>query len=277
MNTALYLLAHMQYAQSAIRLEWIDLLIACGLVLVAGLVSLGLRLQLERRLALASLRTVVQLLLIGYILRYVFDINSPWLIALVVAIMLTAATQSAIARSERSFKGVFSLTFIALVISGLITSYAVTAVVIGANPWWTPQYLIPLLGMILGNSLNGVSLCLDILLESLRDRRAEVEMELSLGASRWEAARRPITDAVRRGMIPIINSMSVVGLVSLPGMMTGQILAGADPVQAVRYQILVMFMIAAATSLACIGMALLIYKRLFNDRHQLKAERIIKK
>lgn len=91
---------------------------------------------------------------------------------------------------------------------------------------------------------------------------------------RWEAARDPLSQAVRRGMIPILNSMTVVGIVSLPGMMTGQILEGASPLAAVKYQIVVMFMLAASTSLGSMGVALYVFRRLFNDRHQLRAERI---
>src|SRR3569623_2692060 len=111
------------------------------------------------------------------------------------------------------------------------------------EPWYSPQYAIPLLGMILGNTLNGISLGLDRLGGELSGRRAPVEALLALGATRWEAARGPIRQAVRTGLIPTINAMMVVGIVSLPGMMTGQILAGADPVEAVKYQIVMMFLI----------------------------------
>jgi len=135
--------------------------------------------------------------------------------------------------------------------------------------------VIPLLGMILGNTLTGISLSLDGLLESLDLRRDVVEMELAHGATAWEAARAPVTEAVRRGMIPILNAMSVVGIVSLPGMMTGQILQGADPVDAIAYQIVVMFMLAAASALGSIGIALLTFRRLFTTGHALRAERIL--
>jgi putative ABC transport system permease protein len=113
------------------------------------------------------------------------------------------------------------------------------------------------------------------MLEALSKDRAVVETELALGASAWEAARTPLIGAVRRGMIPITNSMMVVGLVSLPGMMTGQILQGASPVNAVKYQIVVMFMLAAATSLACVVTGVLVYRRMFNARHQLLSEQIV--
>lgn len=262
--------------EGPIDLGYGDLVLACALVLFAGGISLALRLDLEKRLAVASIRTVVQLLLIGYVLRYLFDLRSAPLIFLAVGIMLAVASHAAVRRSSRIFRGAFTRAFVALVASGLLTSYLVTGVIIGADPWWEPRYLLPLLGMILGNGLNGISLALDSLLEHLSDRREEVEMELAHGATRWEAALIPIRSAVRRGMIPIINSMMVVGIVSLPGMMTGQILAGADPVTAVEYQIVVMFMIAAATSMGCILLALAVYHRMFNARHQLRAEIIEK-
>ena len=134
-----------------------------------------------------------------------------------------------------------------------------------------------LLGMVLGNGLTGMSLCLDELLASLDASRDQVETELALGATRWEAARQPLRAAVRKGMIPIINSMMVVGIVSLPGMMTGQILEGADPVAAVRYQIVIMFMIAAATAFGCMLIALFTYRQLFDSAHRLRAERITRR
>ena len=263
--------------QFLIRLDHWDLLVSATLILVAGAVSIALRLRMEWRLGLASLRTVVQLLLIGYVLRWVFDIEAWWAISLVAACMIGLAARAASAQPMRRVRGMAWLAFATLVASSLLTTCAVTGVVIGAEYGFTPQYFIPLLGMALGNSLTGVSLCLDQILESLALRRAEVEMHLAHGATSWEAARDPIADAVRRGMIPIINSMMVVGIVSLPGMMTGQILAGADPLEAVKYQIMIMFMVAAATSGGCILIALLMYKRLFNQKHQLCAELIEKR
>jgi UDP-glucose/iron transport system permease protein len=263
-----------EFVSRAVVLNGLDLSIAAGLVLVAGGVSLVLRLGLEKRLAVASVRTVVQLLLLGLILRYVFEPRVHWLLAVVVAVMLLAASHAAVQRSESRFRGLTLLALVSLAVSAMLTTVVVTGVIVGVRPWYQPRYMIPLLGMILGNGLTGVSLCVDQLLTGLREKRDHVEMDLAMGATRWEAARGPLRDAVRRGMVPILNSMSVVGIVAIPGMMTGQILAGADPAQAAKYQIVVMFMIAAATSLCCIMMALLIYRRLFNSRHQLRAEHI---
>lgn len=264
-------------ASSVVPLSAWDLGIAAGLVLVAGIVSLSLGLRLERRLGLAAVRTIAQLLLIGYVLKAVFDISHPALVLLLMLCMVVAASRAAVQRSSRTIPGAMILAFITLVTSGLITTFTVTGLIVRVDPWFRPQYTIPLLGMILGNGLTGISLCLDQLLETLAERRAEVESDLALGATKWEAAREPLADAVRRGMIPIINAMMVVGIVSLPGMMTGQILANSDPLDAVKYQIVVMFMIAAATSLGCIIMALMVYKRCFSTQHQLRANLIQKR
>lgn len=265
-----------EFVSKAVVLSHLDLAVAAGLVVLAGVVSLVLRLGLETRLAVAALRTVVQLMLLGLVLRFVFDPSIHWLLAVVVAVMLAAASHEAVRRSESRFRGLTLLALVSLAFSAMFTTVVVTGVIVGVDPWYEPRYMIPLLGMILGNGLTGVSLCVDTLLTTLRGRRGHIEMDLAMGATRWEAARGPLRDAVRRGLIPIINSMSVVGIVAIPGMMTGQILAGADPAEAAKYQIVVMFMIAASTSLCCILMAVLIYHRLFNARHQLRAELIVR-
>jgi len=251
-----------------------DLAVATLLVLVAGGVSLGLRLGLGRRLALASVRTIVQLSLVGYVLKFVFGLGSGWAVLLMAAIMMVAAARAAVRRPSRTFGGAFGNAFVSLFVTSFVVTVTVTGVIIRVDPWYQPRYFIPLLGMILGNGLTGVSLGLDSLLAGLVERRHLVEAELAMGATAWEAARPQVREAVRRRMIPIINSMRGVGGVSLPGMMTGQILAGADPLEAVKYQVVVMFMIAAATSLGTIGVVLLAFRRLFTGHHQLRLDRV---
>ena len=249
-----------------IQLSMVDLSVSGVLILAAGLISILLHLKMEKKLFLASARTVIQLLLLGYILRYVFRIDNPFVLGIVLVFMTSAAAYTAVANINRTVKGIFWL--------GFSTTFVVTQLVINVEPWYQPRYVIPLAGMVFGNALTGISLSLDQFLEELSIGRERVEMELSLGATRWEAASFPIRSSLKRGMIPIINTMMAAGLVSLPGMMTGQILAGADPLEAVKYQIVVMFMITAATVLGCMLSVLLVYRRLFNDRHQLRIERI---
>ena len=259
---------------TVIHLSVVDLAVATALVLVAGGVSIALRLGLEKRLAVATLRTIVQLLLLGQLLSWVFGHPGPWITLAWLAVMIVAASRAAVDRVERRYAGAHLDAFITLALTGLTITFVVTQVVVGVEPWYDARYVIPLLGMVLGNSLTGISLALDHLLESLDRDRDAVETELALGATRWEAARGPVSAAVKRGMVPILNSMTVVGIVSLPGMMTGQILAGSDPMEAVGYQLVVMFMIAASTSLGGIAVALLTYRRMFDSDHRLRPERI---
>jgi putative ABC transport system permease protein len=261
---------------SVIPIDALHLAYSALLVLAVGALSVALRLGIEGRLYVASVRTVLQLLLVGYVLGWVFALKEPALVLALAMVMIGLASRAAVQRSSRRYRGAHLAAFATLTVTGLATTLAASTVIIGVTPWWRPQYVVPLLGMVLGNGLTGISLCLDDVLASFDERRAQVEAELALGATRWEAARDPLRSAIRRGLIPILNSMTVVGIVSLPGLMTGQILAGADPLVAVRYQIVIMFMIASATALGCILLAFATYRRLFNARHQLRTERIEK-
>ncbi|MEC8799807.1 MAG: ABC transporter permease, partial [Planctomycetota bacterium] len=147
----------------------------------------------------------------------------------------------------------------------------------GSSEWLTGQFIIPLLGMVLGNVLNGISVGLTTLTDSFATQKESIESQLALGATSYEAAKPMIQRALRSGMTPMINSMMVVGLVSLPGMMTGQLLSGVEPLEAVKYQIVIMFLIAAATAMGTGGIVLLGYRRLFNEHHQFIASRLLSK
>jgi len=254
-----------------------QLAFATLLIVFCGVISMMLQLKLEKQLTIGAVRTILQLLIVGYVLKFVFKMESPYIVVLLTLVMVGSATRAAVGRSKLAYPGIKMQSFLTLTASGLLTSFVVTSAVVQVHPWYRPQYLIPLMGMILGNSLTGISIALDQLLTDLTDRANLIEMELAHGASAWEAARAPLHDAVRRGMIPTINGMMVVGIVSLPGMMTGQILAGSDPVEAVKYQIVVMFMLSAATALGCMMITLLAYRKLFNDRQQLERGLITKR
>ena len=251
-----------------------QLALAAGLILVNGAISVGLRLGMERRLAIASLRTVVQLALVGLVLEWVFDLGRPLPILGLCLLMIVAAAVTAARRPERRYRGIYRDSFVSMLVSSTVVTLAAVVGILAVEPWYEPQYLIPLLGMLLGNSLTGISLGLDRLLTRVVDSRTAIEGRLALGAAAWEATRPAVREALRTGMIPIVNTMSVVGIVSLPGMMTGQILAGAPPADAVRYQILILFMIAASTALGTLGAVLLGYRRLFDDRDRLRVERV---
>ncbi len=242
--------------------------VAAALIVVNAGISLALRLGMERRLLVAAVRTVAQLVLMGLVLEWVFAARSWPVVAAMAVFMATVAGVAAVRRVGRRYPGIWLNSLVSMWASSWVIAAVAVGAIVRVDPWWEPQYAIPLLGMILGNTLNGISLGLDRLTEELTGKRDRVETLLALGATRWEAARDPVRAAVRTGMIPIVNSMMVVGIVSIPGMMTGQLLAGVEPLQAVEYQIVIMFLIASGTALGTVGVVLLGYRRLFNRRHQ---------
>jgi putative ABC transport system permease protein len=254
-----------------------DLALAAALILINGALSLVLRLGLERRLAIAAVRTVVQLLLVGSVLAWVFRSSHWYIVLAMMTVMTVIAGLAASRRGQRTYRGMRVDGMVSIWLSSWLVTALGLFVIIRIRPWYEPQYAIPILGMILGNTLTGVSLGLERITEELTARRAQVDLLLSLGATRWEAARLPAVQAVRAGMIPTLNAMSIVGVVSLPGMMTGQVLAGQSPVDAVRYQIVVMFLIAAASALGTTLAVLATYRRLFSAEHRFRAERLLER
>lgn len=251
--------------------DW-QLALSVVLVLIAGGVSAALKLGLLRSLFWGTVRTFVQLTLVGYALTYVFAFDSPPLVLAVVVLMTYVASRAATRRTPNVPDYPAALAFVSLLMSTLLVGTLVTQLVIAPEPWFSPRIVIPIFGMILGNSMNGIALGLDRLYSEARARAGEVETLLAFGATPWEAVRDGVREAVRAGMTPTINSLMVVGLVSLPGMMTGQILAGADPREAVRYQIVVMLMIAAAVAVGCLLLVGLSYRRLFTADGALRPE-----
>lgn len=255
----------------------VDVGIAALLIVVNGAVSAALSLGLGRQLALAAVRTVVQLLAIGYVLGWVFAFARWYVVLPLMALMTIVAGLAAASRGARTYRGQRADSVVSIWVSAWLVAAVGLFAVIRIRPWYEPQYAIPILGMILGNTLTGVSLAIERMTEALSARRDRVEMALALGATRWEAAQGPAREAVRAGMIPTLNQMTVVGLVSLPGMMTGQVLGGQSPLQAVRYQIVIMFLIAASSALGTFGAVLLTYRRLFSPEHRFVADRLIER
>lgn len=245
-----------------------DLAIAASLILINGALSLMLKLGLERQLLWASLRTVVQLLAVGYVLGWVFAFAYWYVVLPLMCLMTVVAGISAAGRGKRTYAGQLADSIVSVWASSWLVTAIGLFVIIRIRPWYEPQYAIPILGMILGNTLTGVSLGIERMTQELTSGRNTVEMILALGGSRWEAAQLAARQAVRAGMMPTLNQMTVVGIVSLPGMMTGQVLAGESPMSAVRYQIVVMFLIAASSALGTVCAVLLTFLRLFAADHR---------
>ncbi len=261
---------------SYIALDGLDLALAALLVVLNGGLSLALQLGLTRQLTIATLRMIVQLLLVGLVLEVLFSLVSPLWTGLAALAMLLFAGREIMARQERRLTGFWAYglgTSCMLVAATLVTMFALV-VQVSPDPWYHPRYSLPLLGMVLGNTMTGISLGLHTLTTGLTRDRAAVEARLALGATRYEAVLPVSRAAMRTALMPIINSMAATGLVALPGMMTGQILAGADPVQAVKYQILVMFLIAGGTGLGATSAVMAGGHRLTDARHRLRLDRL---
>ncbi|MCG7872921.1 MAG: iron export ABC transporter permease subunit FetB [Candidatus Thiodiazotropha lotti] len=262
-----------------ILLTPLDLAIAATLVVALALISLRLSLGIEGKLLIAALRTVIQLSLLGLVLKFLFVQSHPLLISALAMFMLFVAGYEVMARQQRRFSGIwgFGVGTLSMFISSFSVTILALTVIIQAEPWYSVQYLIPLLGMMLGNTMSGIAIALDNLTQNAWQRRQEIEARLILGHS-WDQAIRDIRrNALRSGLIPIINAMAAAGIVSLPGMMTGQILAGTPPMEASKYQILIMLLIAAGTGFGATAAVWIGAKRLFDDRERLRLDRLGKK
>ena len=259
-----------------VELNTIDLLIAAALVLALALLSIRLQMKIGRQLIIAAIRTAVQLTLIGLVLKVLFENATLLWVSLLAFFMLFVAGREVMMRQERRFKGWWGYaagTFSMFVSSFAITVFALV-VILGNDPWYAPQYAIPLLGMLLGNTMNGIAISMDRLTHAAWEQRDIIEARLILGESWDQAISDYRRQAVRSGMIPIINAMAAAGIVSLPGMMTGQILAGALPVDAVKYQILIMFLISAGTGLGTLAAVSVGSRHLFDERQRLCLDRL---
>ena len=259
---------------SIIELSGLDLALAALLILALAGLSWQQNLSLQRQLLIAAVRTVIQLGLIGLVLKALFeDLHPVWLIPVSI-IMLLAAGREVIARQDRRLAGGFMVGTGAMFVSSFAITLLALVVIVQPAPWYQPQYAIPLLGMMLGNTMTGIAVGMERLLKTVADDYERIEQRLMLGETAKQALNAPMRDAARAGMIPMINAMAAAGIVSLPGMMTGQILAGAPPMQAVSYQILIMFMITAGTGFGTLLALKLSAKRLFDERTRLRLDRL---
>ena len=259
-----------------VLLSWWDLAATSLLLLVNGGLSVAMALRLERTLFVAAARMVVQLTLVGLVLKQIFALQSPWLTLGVALVMVAAAGHEIMGRQDRTLRGgwTYGLGTGSMAFAAALVMVMALTTAVRPDPWYDPRYAIPLLGMVLGNTMSGVSLAFNTLSNAAVRERAAIEARLALGCSRWEAMRTQQRLALRTGMMPIINGMSATGLVSLPGLMTGQILGGVDPAEAVKYQILIMFLIAGSTGLGVLLATFGAVHRLTDARDRLRLDRL---
>jgi putative ABC transport system permease protein len=255
--------------ENFIQLDSIDLVLCLGIIGMAIAISLWQNLELEKQLIYGAIRSLIQLILIGEVLYIIFDLDNWLAVVIILAIMLTVAAIAARNRIDKKLKGLLPVVIMALVASSVFTLGYVILLVVQPPKWYEPQYVIPLAGMLFGNAMNSAALTGDRLVNAIKQNHLEIETRLCLGATPKQAIATYQKESIRTGLIPTLNNMVVVGLVSLPGMFTGQVLAGNDPRDAASYQILILFAIVLTNLLATVLVTEGIYKRFFNQDYQL--------
>ncbi|TVQ99350.1 MAG: iron export ABC transporter permease subunit FetB [Desulfovibrionales bacterium] len=224
----------------------------------------------EKEIVLSSLRMTLQLVLVGYVLVYVFDNPSPYVTGLIIVIMEAFAIHTVFRKfRDRLTTPLRKVVAFSMCFGTLTCIVYFLLVVVRVTPWYEPQYFVPIAGMIIGNSMTGISLGVKSLLEGMTTRKHLVEEALILGATPKAATRGIINGAFDSAIMPTINSMVGMGIVFLPGMMTGQILSGTVPTTAIAYQIAIMLGILGAVALTIIIMLQLGCRTFFNKEDQL--------
>ena len=250
-------------------MSYLTLSITLIFVIIPLLLSKTLRLGLEKDTIIATIRSIIQLLAVGYILKFVFDSDNLLYIILMVTLMIGAATQNA-RKKGTAIQGITWKIAVTLIVVEVLTQ----SILLGFHivPA-TAQYIISISGMVVGNSMVLAILFLNRFTAEVDTHRDETELILSLGGTPKQAIHRQLITAIKSSMIPTIESQKTIGLVQLPGMMSGQIIAGADPVQAVQFQLLIIFLLLTTAAVTSVLLGFLSYPTLFNQRMQLLRER----
>ena len=255
--------------EDLIQLDVVDLVLALGMIAIAIGLSAWEQLGLELSLALASARTILQLLVLGYLLAFVFAFDNPWAVIIVLAIMLTLAAVVARNQISKKYPTLLPLVWVSILVSTVLTLSYTNLLVIQPQKWYEAQYLIPLAGIVIGNAMNTAAIAGERLVSTINASQLEIETHLSLGATPQQAVTQYRKDAIKAGLISTLNSMMVVGLVTLPGIMTGQLLSGINPLDAASYQILIMFMLAFANLITTLLVTYGLCRNFFNSVAQL--------
>ncbi len=243
-------------------------LIASTVLIVIAVVLVEIkRLGVGRDILKGTVRSFIQLMAVGFALKFIFGLEKVQYQVLLLLVMVVVAAYTARGRAK-SMPGAFKVSFVSILSGGAATLGVMLALgIIDASP----SYLIPLGGMIIGNSMNALSLSFERVSSEVKQRRGEVEAALCLGASPQKAIEPLVRRSVKASFIPMLNLMKIVGIVQMPGAMTGMLLAGADPVDAVRIQLVVIYMLVASTTITMLVGATFTYRGFFNRAWQLRA------
>ena len=256
---------------TVMNLSILQLSIAYIFVLIMLVIFKSRGIKREKQILIASTRMTVQLTIMGYVLMFVFNNPSWWLTSFMILIMISFAIYNSIKRVKvnmsKELQGIIAFS---MVLGALLTATFFIIIVLKVRPWFNPQYFIPISGMIIGNSMTGIALGANKLCSDMEDKHVEIENSLMLGASPVAAAKEIVNNAFDSAILPTMNNMLTMGIVSLPGMMTGQILSGTFPLTAIKYQIGIMLAILGSTAITTVLFVTLGYRTFFTKDNRLK-------
>ncbi|MBD2439249.1 ABC transporter permease [Nostoc sp. FACHB-110] len=255
--------------QDIIKLDLVDLTFAVGLMAIAIGLSAWEKLGLELNLAIATGRTILQLLVLGYVFDFIFAINNPWAVLVILAIMLTVTAIVARNRISQKIPLVLPVVWGAILVSTALTLFYTYLLILQPDRWFEARYLIPLAGIIIGNGMNAAAIAGERLVSTMNNSSGEIETHLSLGATPQQAVTQYRREAIRAAILPTLNQMMLIGMATLPSITTGQLLGGVNPLDAVSYEILILFMVAVANLLTTILVTRGLCRQFFNSAAQL--------
>jgi UDP-glucose/iron transport system permease protein len=253
-------------SRSTVDITLGEVVATLALVALAAAVSFWRRAELEGDLAVAVLRSFLQLTAVGYVINAIFDSDSLWLVALLLAAMVAFGSATA-SRRARNVPG--ALLPIALALSSAAITTLGLILLLGVFPA-SPRYLVPVGGMVIGNSMTSAAVALNRLADEVHSQAPLIEATLALGATARQAAAGLVTRSLRSGMIPLIDSTKTTGVVFFPGTMVGMLIAGADPVDAVRLQLILLWSLLGSVALAALIAVSLGYRGFFTQAQQLR-------
>ena len=249
-----------------------SLLISVSLMLVVAIIGFINKLGITKNVLLGTIRSFAQLTLMGYVLEWIFDLSRWYFTVLMIIVMIIFATYDSYKRIDFRPGKTFFCCLTSMVIGTAFPLAFMFYIVLKIAPWYNPQYVIPISAMVISNTMTAISIALNTFGNDLRLRRYEVEAKLSLGAKKGLALEAIRKSAIKAGLIPTINALMVLGIVKLPGMMTGQILGGVSPIESVKYQLLIMYMISSAAAVSLFILVYLVENGVFNNREQIRYE-----
>ncbi|AFY41223.1 iron export ABC transporter permease subunit FetB [Nostoc sp. PCC 7107] len=252
-----------------IKLDLADLALVVGLMAIAIGLSAWEKLGLELNLGIATGRTILQLLVLGYVFDFIFAVNNPWAVLGTLAIMLTMGAIVARNRISQKIPLVLPVVWGAILVSTAFTLFYTNFLILQPDRWYESKYMIPFAGIIIGNAMNAAAIAGERLVSTVNNSAGEIETHLSLGANPQQAVTQYRREAIRAAFLPTINQMMLIGMATLPSITAGQLLGGVNPLDAVSYEILIVFMVAVANLLTTILVTRGLCRQFFNSAAQL--------